>query len=382
MRNFQAGKHADDAARILNEIQAAKLCLLDPGKRAEYDAGLRQEQTASDPAAVAARQPAGLIVDLDALSGGDAAPEPYGGARTAVMLPPRRQKSRTQARWGIAAVGAVALAAAMAFGVSAWRLRPAEPVVPPGTAAAPAEKAEGTATEVASTAPDKSNLSGGISMPDAPQRESEPSAPLPSSSSGIEPPALVRNEPPERLLAGGAAHPRLEIRARNRRSPLPAQLSVKFHNATSNAVASLCKNASSGCLKPAKPLRRPRLGAKRHKLGAGKDRPPRFGTTNGKDGFRRGRARHVETASVRMQLRFAVNGAAVLHASSFSLRFPWSATHEGHGPPVLALRLWGDRTGHHTGQHTERRTARSLTHEPQHKHACSLAAQGISHASK
>src|SRR5205085_154509 len=41
IRNFQAGKHAGDATRILNEISAASVCLLDPAKRAAYDAKLK-----------------------------------------------------------------------------------------------------------------------------------------------------------------------------------------------------------------------------------------------------------------------------------------------------------------------------------------------------
>ncbi|MGH7139038.1 MAG: hypothetical protein ACREHD_25105 [Pirellulales bacterium] len=33
VRNFQLGKYAKDAAKVLNEIAAAKACLLDPAKR-------------------------------------------------------------------------------------------------------------------------------------------------------------------------------------------------------------------------------------------------------------------------------------------------------------------------------------------------------------
>jgi WD40 repeat protein len=38
VRNFQTGEHSEDATRLLNEIAAAKICLLDAAKRAEYDA--------------------------------------------------------------------------------------------------------------------------------------------------------------------------------------------------------------------------------------------------------------------------------------------------------------------------------------------------------
>lgn len=49
VRNFQAGAHADDATRILNEIAAARLCLIDRRKRAKYDAEL-SGSPASKPA--------------------------------------------------------------------------------------------------------------------------------------------------------------------------------------------------------------------------------------------------------------------------------------------------------------------------------------------
>jgi hypothetical protein len=44
VRNFQSGQHADDATRVLNEIAAARLCLVDRQKRAKYDADLRKKQ--------------------------------------------------------------------------------------------------------------------------------------------------------------------------------------------------------------------------------------------------------------------------------------------------------------------------------------------------
>src|SRR5271155_4280148 len=42
VRNFQKGQNADFATQILNEIAAAKACLLDPDKRSAYDASLRR----------------------------------------------------------------------------------------------------------------------------------------------------------------------------------------------------------------------------------------------------------------------------------------------------------------------------------------------------
>ena len=43
VRNHQLGQYADLTQKILNELGAAKACLLDPGKREAYDAALRQQ---------------------------------------------------------------------------------------------------------------------------------------------------------------------------------------------------------------------------------------------------------------------------------------------------------------------------------------------------
>jgi hypothetical protein len=41
IRRFQGGKHAAESQQVLNELAAAKVCLLDAGKKAAYDAALR-----------------------------------------------------------------------------------------------------------------------------------------------------------------------------------------------------------------------------------------------------------------------------------------------------------------------------------------------------
>ena len=41
VRSFQLGEHLADTQRILNELAAARVCLLDPAKKAVYDANLR-----------------------------------------------------------------------------------------------------------------------------------------------------------------------------------------------------------------------------------------------------------------------------------------------------------------------------------------------------
>ena len=56
LRTFQSGKHGDLTQRLLNEVAAARICLLDPKKRAAYDQQLRAKLAATT--APAARPPA------------------------------------------------------------------------------------------------------------------------------------------------------------------------------------------------------------------------------------------------------------------------------------------------------------------------------------
>ncbi|HVA50130.1 MAG TPA: hypothetical protein VNH11_27440 [Pirellulales bacterium] len=65
VRNFQTGPHADDATRILNEIAAARLCLVDPRKRAKYDAQLRGPSAPPPPSHSSARH-SDLSIDVPA----------------------------------------------------------------------------------------------------------------------------------------------------------------------------------------------------------------------------------------------------------------------------------------------------------------------------
>ena len=52
VRTYQLGEHAASAQRLLNEISRAKLCLLDPSAKLEYDQGLRaaEEVVVESPA--------------------------------------------------------------------------------------------------------------------------------------------------------------------------------------------------------------------------------------------------------------------------------------------------------------------------------------------
>lgn len=74
VRQYQSGEHAAEAARVLNELALARLCLLKPDKKAEYDAKLRKKievPAKPDPEAAFADMPlpeipSSAIVDLPA----------------------------------------------------------------------------------------------------------------------------------------------------------------------------------------------------------------------------------------------------------------------------------------------------------------------------
>ena len=51
LRTIQVGKHGELSQRLLNEVAAARVCLLDPKKRAAYDQQLRAKLAAAAPAA-------------------------------------------------------------------------------------------------------------------------------------------------------------------------------------------------------------------------------------------------------------------------------------------------------------------------------------------
>jgi hypothetical protein len=62
VRTYQGGRHADDSQRLLNELAAARVCLLNAEKKAAYDAQLRAELAASRAGGTAGPVPFGFFV--------------------------------------------------------------------------------------------------------------------------------------------------------------------------------------------------------------------------------------------------------------------------------------------------------------------------------
>jgi hypothetical protein len=117
IRTFQSGTHSELSQRLLNELAAARLTLLDPKKRAAYDAQLR---------AIWAASPTGEAQPLDAVvresflaespstgDSRDAAPSAF--ARRPASYGIRRKRRSTQGPWIVAATVAIVVVALLAW---------------------------------------------------------------------------------------------------------------------------------------------------------------------------------------------------------------------------------------------------------------------------
>ncbi len=70
LRSLQSGKHNEQAQRILNELSAARVCLLNPGKKATYDAQIRAHYTKqASSSKIGTTTPADDPVSSDARAG-------------------------------------------------------------------------------------------------------------------------------------------------------------------------------------------------------------------------------------------------------------------------------------------------------------------------
>lgn len=90
VRNFQSGQHAEEATKLLNEIAAARLCLVDRKKRAKYDAELRPKQADAPGAANKARDSGTLARAAPPAAGPQPGPAPAFDLDRLVMPAPRR----------------------------------------------------------------------------------------------------------------------------------------------------------------------------------------------------------------------------------------------------------------------------------------------------
>lgn len=156
VRTFQTGPHSALSQRLLNEISAARVCLLNAEKKSAYDARLRGEQAArqAPPSAVAAApaRPAPVAAPISAapMAGAPFAARPLASAPSAPPAgpvlrtsPAARRRRSSPAPWIAAAAGL----AIIVFGYLAFRPEETGDRAAPGGALAtgsPTDKGEST----------------------------------------------------------------------------------------------------------------------------------------------------------------------------------------------------------------------------------------------
>lgn len=109
LRTFASGKNSELSQRILNEVAAAKVCLLSPEKKSAYDATLRAElapQPQPTHAVATPVTPAGVAVPS-----APARFEPLQGVPTSAISASRAKQSPPLWRQPLVAIAAVALVA-------------------------------------------------------------------------------------------------------------------------------------------------------------------------------------------------------------------------------------------------------------------------------
>lgn len=119
LRNFQTGKHVAESQRLLNEVAAAKLCLLKAAKKEAYDKSLRARLACEDAAGkripqAVALEPVGL--DPQFLADLDKPISPRGGA-TKMPLTAGRRTKRPRPKSYLIVVMATATVATIAFAI-------------------------------------------------------------------------------------------------------------------------------------------------------------------------------------------------------------------------------------------------------------------------
>jgi len=102
VRNFQSGKHAEDATRTLNDIGAADACLTNPARRGPYDAELKRKIAQSKAAAAAKAQPPPAPVSRPLL---DPALEQWAAAPALPNWAHMAPRQKSWATWQVAAIG-------------------------------------------------------------------------------------------------------------------------------------------------------------------------------------------------------------------------------------------------------------------------------------
>ena len=174
LRNHDSGEHSAESQELLNEVAAARVCLLDPARRAEYDEQLRREAGPGSPASGVSSQTSPPVTP----------PPPIATAVKPEPFVPARAADRGRPNWRLpAAIGAATLIIAVALWARFSGNEPDELTQQPGESPS-AQRAE-----------DGPLSSSQRTEPTAGQPAETQTAPEPASSAESEPPQEPSSQP-------------------------------------------------------------------------------------------------------------------------------------------------------------------------------------------
>lgn len=190
LRYHQAGPHAVEAQRLLQEVIAAKLCLLDPKRKADYDAWLHTQRNTASTMSTAA--PPVNYQDLGYAAGYPEMQRSMPAAASTVTVPP-------VVKIVIGALsGAILLLVVLIVWMVINRTPPAvEPTPPVAMATKPTRPAQSAKPPSASTGSSSRSATLRPEMPSAPVSTSAaPAAVQPEEPAMVETPAPVETASP------------------------------------------------------------------------------------------------------------------------------------------------------------------------------------------
>ena len=249
VRTFQAGRHSDLSQKILNEIAGARVCLLNPARRAEYDRQLHEQLATQtdrpDAAAASAAVPPLLAMAPPPLPWSDDSPSTY-------------RARPTKAAWrgkvilaGVMAGCVVGLWLAWTYSGSEESARPAPgnrlagPTTTPGTLEGPAppdSTSGGTAVEPPAPAkPQAKELERPSPKPQGPSKPAPDSATATPSPKTEQPTPKPTPSPPDKAAsptAGAAPGSAAMPVAGGQKAPAPDAAAQKEAEARLGAVLS------------------------------------------------------------------------------------------------------------------------------------------------
>jgi len=200
VRSLQIGKHPDLSQRILNEIAAARVCLLNPSKKEEYDRQLRQKPESGGPKPLLTAEPLGAAMPAPS----EAPLEPPAELPAFTPREPPRRASRS---WqGPAAVGATVVVGALVIALIVFSRAPdgpgGEDLAQGPAATDPSLGGAGAPPHPPEQPPDQSGTNPAADVPGGPPAtlpvaDDGPQEPIPADDPANSRPPDGPTEPPE-----------------------------------------------------------------------------------------------------------------------------------------------------------------------------------------